>query len=251
MIHLISYGNNRFKNSKVRLKKEAENTNWFDSINIYGPEDLDEDFKEDFKDVLNKSRGGGYWIWKINIILKKLKDINDEDILIYMDSGCKINKSGEERFKEYINMLKDSELGFISFQLCKNRSERNWTTKEIFNYFNVDINSDMAINNQYFAGILIMKKNQHLKKILDLTLKTYYDNPLLITDHYNKNSQLKCFKDNRHDQSIFSLIRKIHGSIVISDETRYRHKKKRMSSLDRQICRLKWKYPFWAARIRN
>ena len=38
----------------------------------------------------------------------------------------------------------------------------------------------------------------------------------LITDLYN-NTQESYFKDNRHDQSILSLIRKKYKSIVIND----------------------------------
>ena len=30
-------------------------------------------------------RGGGYWIWKFDIILNKLKQINNGDFLVYID----------------------------------------------------------------------------------------------------------------------------------------------------------------------
>lgn len=42
MIHLITYGDDKFKRSKERLKKEAENTGWFDTITVYEPKDLDD-----------------------------------------------------------------------------------------------------------------------------------------------------------------------------------------------------------------
>lgn len=45
-----------------------------------------------------------------------------------------------------------------------------------------------------------------------------YTNPLLFTDYYNINQQ-NYFIDNRHDQSIFSILRKIYGSIILNDET--------------------------------
>ena len=40
---------------------------------------------------VKQPRGGGYWIWKSHII-KKINEINDNDILIYLDAGCSINK---------------------------------------------------------------------------------------------------------------------------------------------------------------
>ena len=44
MIHLITYGDNKYENTKMRLKNEALNTNWFDTITLYGPNDLDDQF---------------------------------------------------------------------------------------------------------------------------------------------------------------------------------------------------------------
>ena len=44
MIHLITYGNNRYTKAKKRLHANALNTGWFDTITSYGPEDLDNEF---------------------------------------------------------------------------------------------------------------------------------------------------------------------------------------------------------------
>ena len=237
MIHLISYGDDIYKNSKKRLEKEALNTGWFDSVTVYGPEILDNNFKNKFKEVLSHSKGAGYWIWKNYIIKKKLSEINDNDILIYLDAGCSINKKGKKRLDEYVDMLNKSDGGIISFKMS-HLPEKSWTTKEIFDYFDVDMNSDIANNGQLVGGILIMKKTAKLKNKLDLVYKVYEDNPLLVTDYYNKN-QASYFVDNRHDQSIFSIIRKIHKSIELKDETYFG---------ERGDIRNPVNYPFWATR---
>ena len=67
-IHFISYGNDRFKKSKERIKQEAIDFGEFDSVEVFGPEDLDEDFRKEYSDVLSVQRGGGYWIWKPQIL---------------------------------------------------------------------------------------------------------------------------------------------------------------------------------------
>ena len=64
IISLITYGNEKFYNSKKRLQNEANSTGWFDTITVYGPEDLDDDFKEKNKNILNQNTGNGYWMWK-------------------------------------------------------------------------------------------------------------------------------------------------------------------------------------------
>ena len=44
------------------------------------------------------------------------------------------------------------------------------------------------------------------------------DNPLLCIDHYNK-YQAHNFKDNRHEQSIFLVLRKCYDTVNILAET--------------------------------
>jgi hypothetical protein len=239
MIHLISYGDKKFSNSKKRFCNEANATNWFDSITLYGPEDLDNDFKLKFKNILEKPRGAGYWIWKSYIIKKKLDEINDNDILIYLDVGCSINPKGKDRFNEYVEMLNNNDEGIISFQMS-HLSEKKWTTKEIFTYFGLEPGGEIANRGQVQATTNIMKKNPNSIKCVNLWNETLYNEPLLFTDHYNKNQEYY-FKDNRHDQSIFSVIRKMHNPILLEDETWF-------TPFGNEIS---LKYPFWATRIRG
>jgi len=237
-IHFITYGNEKYIQSKERIKQEAIQSNFFDTITIYGPDDLDSNFKETYKNILNLPRIAGYGIWRPYLIKKILEIIEYDDILIYLDAGCTINNYGKNRFDEYIKMLNQSELGIISFQMSIHK-EKIWTTKEIFKYFNLDMDGEIANSGQINDGILIMKKNEHLITIINIWYDVIYDNVLLFTDYYN-HIQVAYFKDNRHEQSIFSIIRKIYGSIVIEDETYF-------EPFGTQKA---LKYPFWATRIR-
>ena len=130
--------------------------------------------------------------------------------------------------------MNNSKYGIISFQLT-NELEKVWTTKEIFDYFKIDKDNEIYNSNQYMSTILIMQKKKHLLDILKIYSQVLVDNRMLFTDKYN-NIQEEYFKDNRHDQSIFSIIRKLYGSIVISDET-YKNQR--------------YKVPFISTRIRG
>lgn len=243
-IHFITYGDNKYKKSLKRIENEAINTCWFDDIEIYNPYKLTNEFKNKFGEILNQKRGGGYWIWKYDILNQKMKKINNGDILVYIDAGCKINKLGKKRFFEYIDALNNSNKGIISFKM--KYIERNWTTKEIFEYFNINLESELAKTGQYVGGILLIKKNENSEKILDEYKKVLECNKLLFTDFYNKNQNI-FFKDNRHDQSILSIIRKINGSIVIDDETEFAYNFKGKKKCESSYS---LKFPFWAARLR-
>ena len=136
-------------------------------------------------------------------------------------------------------MLNNSEYGIISFRMI--HKEINWTTSDIFKYFNIDLESDIAKSGQSLGGILIMQKKPHLIKIIEEAYKVLEYDSKLFTNEYgcndNKKTQHIGFKDTRHDQSILSIIRKIHGSIVLEDET--------LSHLPDSK-----KWPIWAKRLK-
>ena len=212
--HFITYGDNNV-NCKNRIKSEAENFECFDTITIYSREDITPDFNNKFKDILNYTRGGGYWVWKFDIILSKLNEIDYNDILVYTDCGTTININGKNRFYEYIDLLNKSNYGIISLEM--NYIEKEWTTKQLFNNLDIDMETDIANSGQYTGAILIMKKNEHTLMIFNKCIELLNKDHNLITDTYNI-GQNAYFKDNRHDQSILSLVRKKYNSIVLKND---------------------------------
>lgn len=237
MIHLITYADKNFEKARHRICKEAENTGWFDSVKGYTPNNLSNDFKNRYEDILKMKRGGGYWIWKYDIINQRLNEINDNDVLIYLDAGCTINKKGKNRFYKYINMLTDKQ-PIISFQML--HLEYKYTTKEIFEYFNISNDTNITNTGQILNTCLIMKKNNKLLDLINMWGKALDDNPLLFTDYYNKNQNPE-FIDNRHEQSIFSVIRKMNNPLLLTDETWFTPFGNKQSL----------NYPFWATRKRT
>lgn len=243
-IHFITYGNNRFEIAKKRLLKEAKNFNEFETIKGYGPQDLSQEVLKKHNKILNMKRGGGYWIWRPYILQMSIDNMEENDFLVYLDAGCKLNIEGKKRFYEYINLLNNSEYGIMSFQMSGKRGpgslekEKWWSIKEIFNYFKIDLNSDIANSGQYLGGVLIMKKNQHLMTFMKEFLKIIDLHSDYCTDNYNT-SQHHFFKENRHEQSITSILRKKIGSVVIDCDESWFPPFGKGESL---------KYPFWATR---
>ena len=235
-MNFVTFGDSKYSKSKERICKEAASFELFDSIKVYEPKDLTDSFKNEFCHVLSQPRGGGYWIWKFDIIEQELEKMSVGDYLVYADSGCTLNLQGKPRFLEYIQMLKESDKGIISFRIG-NIVEKNWTTKEIFQYFGAD--EDIENSNQFLATVLIMKKCTHLTMLLEKIREALRHDSNMITDSYNR-SQNPWFNDNRHDQSILSVARKKYGSIVLSDETWFLSFKSDDAA----------KSPIWATRLR-
>ena len=80
--------------------------------------------------------------------------MNNNDILIYCDAGCKINVEGKDRLFEYVDMLNHNKdnYGILSFQL--EFKERMYTKQKILDHFSVD--SEYMQN---MATVILIKKS--------------------------------------------------------------------------------------------
>jgi len=216
-IHFITYGDEKYKKSRERICKEAEDSKWFNNVKYFTNNDYDKDFYNKYKKILNLQRGGGYWIWKPYFIKTYLDNLNDNDILVYIDSGCSINKNNKKEFDRYIEIVKNDITGILGFQYTNLfYQEKKWNIQEVFNYFNVEDNIDILDSPQICGGIQIIHKKPKSIEIINKWYNVIEDNILLFTDNYSK-EQKEYFRDHRHDQSIQSVIKKIYNVPMIKN----------------------------------
>jgi hypothetical protein len=222
----LTYGTVEYEKTLNRLKQEADASGLFQSFEICRTKDLDAGFVDRFRDVLERKRGGGYWIWKVPLIQQHLKRLKYGDILVYLDGGDSVNKNGADRFWWYVEQMQRTNTSILTFQMGHHK-ELKWTSDAIFKYFNITPKTSLwdkvANTGQYIASMLIMRKTPQLESIMAMYNQTLYDDPYLFTDSYNKATKAKRgnFGDNRHDQSVFSVIRKLfpNDTFVLPDET--------------------------------
>ena len=213
-IHFFTYGDDKYKNSKIRIKQEAEVSSFFNHINIYGREDISEEFLSLTRPYIDMSRGNGFWIWKAFFLKKTFEKMNDNDYCVYADAGCTINPNGSKRLIEYMKMINDN--GILSFRM-DGLDEEQYTTEIIFNELKCNT-EDIRKSGQIMATILIFKKCKHSQKLID----EYYNLAITKTHLFSDvNNFDNCdrFIDARHDQSVLSVLRKKMGSVEIVDET--------------------------------
>ena len=213
-ICLLSFANNVFYDSLERIQKEAK---FLPIDTVYAYKDTDlwmfPDFYHHHYHFLKNKRGYGYWIWKSYLTFMTLNLLNENDILIYADAGCTIQESGLNRFNEYIQLVNESKNGILSFQL--GFKEKEWTKMDLFKHLNAFEHLD---SDQLIATVFIVRK---CKESLDI-IKLWYEtccNYHLLDDSNSIAKNDPSFKEHRHDQSIFSLIRHQFGTTVIKDET--------------------------------
>ena len=197
----ISYADKGYENSKKTLKESAINVGGINIVKQFTFDDIDPVFKEENKEILSMPRGGGYWIWKPYFILKELKEMNDNDILIYTDTAMNFISS----IQPYIQNMTGS---FMLFQHGFYSPERGFTKGDIFNHFNVLNNKDITDSTQLDASHSIWKKNDNSIKFVTEWLDLC-KNKQFVTDAPSIIPNLNDFGENRHDQSLLSVLAKV------------------------------------------
>ena len=219
-IILLSFATNDLRISVNRLKKQAEESLYYDYIKIFNPSDFDNKLKVHIDHLLsnNKKRGYGYWYWKPYLIKQMMSKIDDNDIIHYMDIGCHVIKNKYNKFDEYLNFLTKKERWILPFQYFfdkkkefdeinfPERQEYKFTKSDLIDYFNFTNSKEITDTPQFWAGNILIKKKKKSNEFLTEWINIMHNNINLIDDSNSKINNHKDFIENRHDQSVFSLL---------------------------------------------
>lgn len=207
--YFVTFGTKKYYNSINRIVNEAKEFNFFDFIFNFDESIFDNNFN---KILEKKERGYGFWLWKPYIILQTLNLMNENDILIYCDSGCKLFIEAKKRLQEYFSLLEKSEYCSLSFQL--RYIEKDWTKRDLLELF-----KGLENTNQLMATSFLLKKNKKSLELVNNWLNiSLMENQHFINDTLSRLPNYPSFQDHRHDQSIFSLLRKAQGTLILGDE---------------------------------
>ncbi len=219
----ISYANYNFKMAGERIEREANEMGIFSEVKIYTPDDIDPKFKDSVNDVFTRNRGGGYWLWKPYIVNDMLSKVKENDIVVYVDAGCKLQKENVQRLRDYIDMVAPSTGKSVFAMRLLEHPESVWTTQTVFDYFDVGKHDEAYSSFQIITGVHIYRKCAESVNMVKKWLEVAATRPDLFTDDHNEETKKLNvrFKENRHDQSVFSVILKTEpykATAVIIDQ---------------------------------
>ena len=205
MIEAIAYADKRYESAEHLLKRSCLR-NGVDRFCGYGFKDL----PKDLQDKCSEKRGGGYWRWKSYIICDALSKLNEDDYLVYLDSGCAL--TGD--IHQLIKCMDRDEKDIMMFTLSSEYTERKWTKRDIFIELGCDDDSSVTDTPQMIATYIICRNTA---KTRDFMAK-YYEYSMkgtLITDEVCVMGKPNYpeFIENRHDQSILSVLAKCSGIV--------------------------------------
>ncbi len=189
--------------------KTALEVGCFDTAKIYTMDDIDEYFKFKNSHIFKNNRGCGYWIWKPYIILKKLLEIDENDILCYNDS--------KYLWITNVRNMENDILSGKNIGVYKNKPnsgihiEKEWSKFDAFALMNIypgEYRETIKNTPQVWAGLIMFRKSFNPIRFIGEWL-TYVQDQRIVTDSANifgPNDHI--FKENRHDQTILSLLLK-------------------------------------------
>jgi len=216
-IVFLTYGDNNFKKSRERIIDEAKQLNLFtdcimETEGIFNDDEFSEQLKnERFKQVANQSKGGGYWLWKPYILYKHLSKLNDGDILVYADAGCKINNDTNtlDSFNDIFNKIQSTDINMVLNKLPNQYVEKNWTKGDVLKYHNV-YDNDIIYESQFEGGRIILIKNKKTMNIIKQWWDIAKERPKFFDDSDSSIPNKDGFIEHRHDQSNISILCKIN-----------------------------------------
>lgn len=203
MYYFLVYNDNTHTKYLRQLIRSVEKYGSEFKIIIFNKRDIDREFVEKNKDILNCKRGGGYWLWKPYIINEVLKKVNHDDVVFYLDSSYYFFDNLSKLYSDY--MINNDILVWKNKPNSLTEVMKYWCKMDViikYNMFDKVFRESVV---DCWAGAIIVKKTNnsvmYIQKWLNMCCN-YED----ITDSESKLANSHLFIDHRHDQSLLSIV---------------------------------------------
>ncbi len=215
MIVAINYSDWKYKKAQKFNSITATQKGKVDKVISYSPKNIDTEFRKKNASILSQDRGNGFWLWKPYIIKKTLDSLQQNDYLIYLDSGAFYMNN----VQYLIKVMEKEKQDIMAFELPF--KERHYSKRDVFICMGCD-EPRYTDTNQRMATMIIIKKTNRAQCFTNEWLQ-FAQMEDIITDaknhmgKYNYNG----FVDNRHDQSVFSILSKKYKIKAFRDPSQY------------------------------
>lgn len=206
----LSFANSVYVPSLRRLEEQIRCCPLINEFHFLTNKDLDNGFKKHFHPYIYR-RGYGYWKWKSYLTKQQFDKMENGDILIYADAGCDYNYKAIDRLQDYINIVKTHQSGILVFE--DDYKEKQLTKGDVFEYLvGTTSCSSISDTNQRWGGMWIMRKCDNTVRLVGKWEDVCMNHFNLITDKSSVVANFPEFIENRHDQSVFSILTKLHNA---------------------------------------
>ena len=222
-VHLATFAGCSSAHRLPAFVAEARHSGFFDALHALTVADLAPAFLAAHGDFLSPSvRGCGYWTWKPQAVLQALLAAEDGDVVAYCDAGTSLHPENCGRFWDYVALAAAHPGKVVSFEMGHARQphEDGWCKADAWRALNVTAPSPLLDAPQLHATYFFMVKTQEAVDLVqrwrDLAVAGGYH---LIDDSPSLAPNSARFVEHRHDQALWSLLRKVtHSAVVVPDD---------------------------------
>ncbi|MBQ6587374.1 MAG: hypothetical protein IJI01_01695 [Butyrivibrio sp.] len=208
---LINYANDAYAKAQHFNSWTGKKIGLFDKVIEYHPEDIDVSFYNSHKEILEKPRGAGLWLWKPYFILKTLDQVNIGDYIFYCDSAAYFIRP----CKKILDSMKNSDIWVSDIPLI----EKNWSKKSMLEGMGVQANKNIIESNQIQGTFICVKKTDRAICFIKRWLEYCCNYELICPDSLYVDTG-DCIA-HREDQSILSVLCKLEGITAHRDPSQY------------------------------
>lgn len=201
MIRLVTYSDQNMTISRERCIKSAL-SHGVDSVHEWDNFMMQEtEFYQLNQDIFQEgARGAGcFWLFKSFIIYKAMLDMNDGDIILYMDAGCELIND----IQHLINVM-DEDI----FLFGNNWNHVDFCKGDVLaaiNNFHTESEFYDIEGKQVQASAMLFRISKESKEFVKWWLM-YCQMPNLINDNPSDMPNVETFRDHRHDQAIITSL---------------------------------------------
>lgn len=234
-LQLLSFADTGHRRSLKRLASQARDFGLLRAPKLLTERDLDQEVFAFARNFFGGrfGRGYGYYFWKPQIIYQELSKIAEGEVLLYLDAGCHLNPKGRTRMGEYFMWSKESESGILAFQYrppavtassnsYEIYTDRQYSKREVRDFFAPKrITTPLLDSGQVASGIMFFRKCESSLTLVRQWRDSFLIQPSLFDDTLDPGREDPQFIENRHDQSVWSLLTKFYGADTVSAYERW------------------------------
>lgn len=206
MLKLVNYANDTYKMAQRVNSWSGKHVAHFDEVLSFGPQNIDDDFRESHRDILSAKRLNGYALWKPYFLKKVIEESRDGDYIFYLDSGAFFVRD-VRLLMPYLSEEKPLFVTDIPLMEC------NWTKPSCIEFFKAE---NLRYTNQIQSGYIFFVVNDYTRAFFREYLEVCQSTQLLVSEGLGKYERVSKnygdeFVSHREDQSILSIMCKMQG----------------------------------------
>lgn len=160
--HLLTFSSGGYSKPD-RFLRQAHESKFFKSISVFSNKEIRPlILSRPLHFFIWRNRGFGFYLWKPRVILKRLRELQENEILVYLDQGFHIQPSGSKTLWAYLNRIETSGSWIGVFSAGDNYRPEFFVRKQPVRRYHPTF-YESGFGEYVYAGILIIKNTERAR----------------------------------------------------------------------------------------